>query len=163
MEIRSYADYLRALDDAALVAIFTHRPDLVTPVPPDIASLAIRASSAPSLARAVDGLNKWQLQILEICAVLNEPFTEKEVVALSEKSAVFVLPALVDRALIYQDKDGYRIPSNLREVLGNEIAGLGPASLAPLQVKKVDEAPAASTKVLDAMFWGPPRGSVRDL
>jgi hypothetical protein len=54
MEIRSYADYLRALDDAALIAIFTHRPDLVTPVPPDIASLAIRASSAPSLARAVD-------------------------------------------------------------------------------------------------------------
>ncbi len=163
MEIRSYADYLRALDDAALIAIFTYRPDLVTPVPPDIASLAIRASSAPSLARAVDGLNKWQLQILEICAVLNEPFTEKEVVALSEKSALFVLPALVDRALIYQDKDGYRIPTNLREVLGNEIAGLGPASLAPLKLKKLDEAPAASKKVLDAMLWGPPRGSVSDL
>jgi Helicase conserved C-terminal domain len=163
MEIRSYADYLRALDDAALIAIFTHRPDLVTPVPPDIASLAIRASSAPSLARAVDGLNKWQLQILEICAVLNEPFTEKEVVSLSEKSALFALPALVDRALIYQDKDGYRIPSNLREVLGNEIAGLGPASLAPLKMKKLDEAPAASKKVLDAMLWGPPRGSISDL
>lgn len=146
MEIRSYADYLRALDDAALIAIFTNRPDLVTPVPPDIASLAIRASSAPSLARAVDGLNKWQLQILEICAVLNEPFTEKEVVALSEKSALLVLIALVDRALIYRDKDGYRIPTNLREVLGNEIAGLGPASLAPLKLKKLEEAPAASKK-----------------
>ena len=63
MEIRSYADYLRALDDAALIAIFSYRPDLITPVPPDIASLAVRASSAPSLARAVDGLNKWQLQV----------------------------------------------------------------------------------------------------
>ena len=163
MEIRSYADYLRALDDAALISIFTHRPDLVTPVPPDIASLAIRASSAPSLARAVDGLNKWQLQILEICAVLNEPFTDKDVVSLSSKSALFVLPALVDRGLIYQDKDGYRTPSNLREVLGNEIAGLGPASLAPLKMKKLDEAPAASKKVLDAMLWGPPRGSISDL
>ena len=163
MEIRSYADYLRALDDAALISIFTHRPDLVTPVPPDIASLAIRASSAPSLARAVDGLNKWQLQILEICAVLNEPFTDKDVVSLSSKSALFVLPALVDRGLIYQDKDGYRTPSNLREVLGNEIAGLGPASLAPLKMKKLDEAPSASKKVLDAMLWGPPRGSISDL
>jgi hypothetical protein len=163
MEIRSYADYLRALDDAALISIFTHRPDLVTPVPPDIASLAIRASSAPSLARAVDGLNKWQLQILEICAVLNEPFTDKDVVSLSSKSALFVLPALVDRALIYQDKDGYRTPSNLREVLGNEVAGLGPASLAPLKMKKLDEAPAAAKKVLEAMLWGPPRGSITDL
>jgi len=50
-----------------------------------------------------------------------------------------------------------------REVLGNEIAGLGPASLAPLKLKKLDEAPAASKKVLDAMLWGPPRGSVSDL
>ena len=53
MEIRSYADYLRGLDDAALISMFSHRPDLVTPVPPDMASLAVRASSAPSLARAV--------------------------------------------------------------------------------------------------------------
>ena len=44
MEIRSYADYLRALDDDALIAIFTHRPDLITPIPPDMASLAVRAS-----------------------------------------------------------------------------------------------------------------------
>ena len=81
MEIRSYADYLRTLDDGALVSMFTYRPDLVTPVPPDIASLAVRSSSAPSLARAVDALNKWQLQVLEVCAILDEPFTEKEVVA----------------------------------------------------------------------------------
>ncbi len=52
MEIRSYADYLRALDDAALISMFTHRPDLVTPVPPDVASLAVRASSAPSGSRS---------------------------------------------------------------------------------------------------------------
>ena len=83
MEIRSYADYLRALDDDALISMFTHRPDLVTPVPPDIASLAVRASSAPSLARAVDALNKWQLQVLEVCAILDEPFSEKDVTALT--------------------------------------------------------------------------------
>ena len=51
METRSFADYLRTLDDAALISLFAHRPDLVTPVPPDVASLAVRASSAPSLAR----------------------------------------------------------------------------------------------------------------
>ena len=163
MEIRSYADYLRALDDAALISMFNHRPDLVTPVPPDMASLAVRASSAPSLARAVDALNKWQLQVLEVCAILPEPFSEKDVTALTEKSALFVIPGLVERGLLYTDKDGLRTPTTLKEVLGNEIAGLGPASMSKLKLKKLDEVPAPSKKVLDAMVWGPPRGSIADI
>ena len=163
MEIRSYADYLRALDDAALISMFSHRPDLVTPVPPDIASLAVRASSAPSLARAVDGLNKWQLQVLEVCAILEEPFTEKEVAAITEKSALFIIPGLIERGLLYQDSDGLRTPTNLKEVLGNEIAGLGPTSMVTLKLKKLDDAPAAAKKVLEAMVWGPPRGTISDI
>ena len=51
METRSFADYLRGLDDVALLSLFALRPDLISPVPPDLASLATRASSAPSLAR----------------------------------------------------------------------------------------------------------------
>ena len=163
MEIRSFADYLRGLDDAALSSVFSYRPDLVTPVPPDVASLAIRAASAPSLARAVDGLNAWQLQILEICAVIPEPFTEKEVVALSDKSARFILPGLIDRALIYSDGSGFFLPTTLREVLGNEIAGLGPSSTQKLKLKNLEDAPDAARKVLAAMVWGPPRGSVADV
>jgi hypothetical protein len=163
MEIRSYADYLRALDDAALISMFNHRPDLVTPVPPDMASLAVRASSAPSLARAVDALNKWQLQVLEVCAILPEPFSEKDVTALTEKSALFVIPGLIERGLLYTDKDGLRTPTTLKEVLGNEIAGLGPASMSKLKLKKLDEVPTPSKKVLDAMVWGPPRGAIADI
>ncbi|CAN2244460.1 helicase-associated domain-containing protein [Candidatus Planktophila dulcis] len=163
MEIRSYADYLRALDDAALISMFNHRPDLVTPVPPDMASLAVRASSAPSLARAVDALNRWQLQVLEVCAILPEPFSEKDVTALTEKSALFVIPGLIERGLLYTDKDGLRTPTTLKEVLGNEIAGLGPASMSKLKLKKLDEVPAPSKKVLDAMVWGPPRGAIADI
>ena len=83
METRSFADFVRTLDDAALISLFTHRPDLVSPVPPDIASLAIRATSAPSLARAIDSLNVWQYQVLEACAVVSEPFTEKQITALT--------------------------------------------------------------------------------
>ena len=64
METRSFADYLRALDDQALLALFALRPDLVSPVPPEFSSLAIRASSSPSLARAIDSLNEWQFQVL---------------------------------------------------------------------------------------------------
>jgi len=163
MEIRSYADYLRSLDDAALLALFESRSDLTSPVPSDIASLAVRASSIPSLVRAIDSLNKWQLQVLEAAAVLAEPFTEKELLQHTDKSAKFVLSALTDRALIYLGHDGYRIPNNVRDVLGNEIAGLGTPALKKLKLKDLADAPAASKKVLDAMVWGPPRGAVADV
>jgi hypothetical protein len=163
MEIRSFADYLRSLDDAALVALFECRSDLTSPVPSDIASLAVRAASIPSLVRAVDSLNKWQLQVLEAAAVLTEPFSEKELLLHTDKSAKFVLAALVDRALIYLGHDGYRLPGNLREVLGNEIAGLGTPALKKLKLKDLESAPAAAKKVLDAMVWGPPRGAVADV
>lgn len=163
MEIRSYADYLRSLDDAALIALFESRSDLTSPVPPDIASLAVRASSIPSLVRAVDSLNRWQLQVLEAAAVLAEPFTEKELLAHTDKSAKFALSALMDRALIYIGHDGYRLPNNVREILGNEVAGLGPAALKKLKLKDLANAPTASKKVLEAMVWGPPRGAVADV
>ena len=163
METRSFADYLRSLDDAAFISLFAHRPDLISPVPPDVASLAIRATSAPSLARAVDALNAWQYQVLEACAIAPEPFTEKNISALTDKAALFVLPGLLERGLIFSGKDGYYVPTNLREVMGNEIAGLGPESMSKLNLKKLDGAPDASKKVLAAMVWGPPRGSVSDI
>jgi hypothetical protein len=163
METRSFADYLRTLDDAALISLFSHRPDLVTPVPPDVASLAVRASSAPSLARAIDALNAWQYQVLEACAIAAEPFTEKTIAALTDKAAHFVIPGLLERGLIFQGKDGFYIPTTVREVLGNEIQGLGPQSVVKLNLKKLDEAPPAAQKALEAMVWGPPRGTVADV
>jgi hypothetical protein len=163
METRSFADYLRGLDDAALLSLFALRPDLITPVPPDLASLAVRASSAPSLARAVDSLNEWQFQVMEACAALEEPMTEKEIISVTDGSAKFVIPHLMDLALVYKSKDGLRLPHTLRDVLGNEPAGLGPASMAKLSLKKLAEAPEASIKVLERLTWGPPRGSVGDI
>ena len=163
METRSFADYLRTLDDAALISLFSHRPDLVTPVPPDIASLAVRATSAPSLARAIDALTAWQYQVLEACAVSAEPFIEKNIAALTDKAALFVIPGLIERGLIYTGKDGLYLPTTVREVLGNDCAGLGPQSMAKLNLKKLDEAPPAAKKALDAMVWGPPRGTIADV
>jgi len=163
MEMRSFSDYLRSVDDAAFLNLFNARPDLITPVPSDIASLAVRACSAPSLARAIDSLNQWQYQVLEAAASINEPFSEKEVIALTEKEAKSALAHLVVIGLIYPSEDGMRLPTQLREVMGAEPAGLGPASLAKLNLKELDGAPADAKKVLDRLTWGPPRGSVGDI
>ena len=161
--MRSFSDYLRSVDDAALLDLFTARPDLVTPVPPDIASLAVRACSAPSLARAIDSLNQWQFQVLEAAASLNEPFTEKSVIALTDKEAKAALEHLVRVGLVYPSDDGMRLPTQLRDVIGTEPAGLGPASMAKLKLSELDAAPADAKKVLERLVWGPPRGSVGDI
>jgi hypothetical protein len=163
MEMRSFSDYLRSVDDAALLNLFTARPDLVTPVPPDIASLAVRACSAPSLARAIDSLNYWQFQVLEAAASLNEPFSEKNVMSLTEKEAKGALEHLITIGLIYPSDDGLRLPTQLRDVIGTEPAGLGPASLAKLKLSELDDAPIDAKKVLERLVWGPPRGSVGDI
>jgi len=161
--MRSFSDYLRSVDDASLLELFTARPDLVTPVPPDIASLAVRACSAPSLARAIDSLNQWQFQVLEAAASLNEPFLEKSVIALTEKEAKGALEHLVTVGLVYPSDDGMRLPTQLRDVIGTEPAGLGPASMAKLKLSELDDAPADAKKVLERLVWGPPRGSVGDI
>ena len=163
MEMRSFSDYLRSVDDAALISLFSARPDLVTPVPPDIASLAVRACSAPSLARAIDSLNKWQLQVLEAVVNVNEPFTEKTIASLTDKEATSALAHLIKVGLVYPSDDGLRVPTQLREVLGAEPAGLGPASMVKLKLSELAQAPQDSKKILERLMWGPPRGSVGDI
>jgi hypothetical protein len=154
---------LRSVDDAALISLFSARPDLVTPVPPDIASLAVRACSAPSLARAIDSLNKWQLQVLEAVVSVNEPFTEKTIASLTDKQAASSLEHLIKVGLVYPSDDGLRVPTQLREVLGAEPAGLGPASMVKLKLSELEQAPQDSKKILERLMWGPPRGSVGDI
>ncbi|MSO43643.1 MAG: hypothetical protein EXQ76_05400 [Candidatus Planktophila sp.] len=163
MEMRSFSDYLRSIDDAAFLSLFSARPDLVTPVPPDIASLAVRACSAPSLARAIDSLNQWQFQVLEAASTLTEPFILKSLVALTDKAAAVALEHLISVGLIYPSDDGMRLPTQLRDVIGNEPAGLGPVSIAKLKLTELDNAPTEAKKVLERLIWGPPRGSVGDI
>ena len=163
MEMRSFSDYLRSIDDAAFLSLFSARPDLVTPVPPDIASLAVRACSAPSLARAIDSLNQWQFQVLEAASTLTEPFILKSLVALTDKAAAVALEHLISVGLIYPSDDGMRLPTQLRDVIGNEPAGLGPVSIVKLKLSELDDAPLDAKKVLERLIWGPPRGSVGDI
>ena len=163
MEMRSFSDYLRSVDDEAFLKLFISRPDLVIPVPPDIASLAVRACSAPSIARAIDSLNQWQFQVLEAAASLNEPFNLKNLTTITDKAASSALDHLISIGLIYPSDDGMRLPSQLRDVIGNEPAGLGPASIAKVKIAEIEKAPAEAKKVLERLIWGPPRGSVGDI
>jgi hypothetical protein len=159
----SFANELRERSDDDLALLFSARPDLITPVPADMTALSTRATSAPSLLRALETLNQWQLQVLEVCAALSDPFTKKEVVALSDSAAELVVKHLHKIALLYRDGNGYRMPRAVRDILGNEPAGLGPQSATSIDFKVIKKAPEAAVKVLEKLTWGPPRGQVGDI
>lgn len=59
------ADHLRAATDDELGALLQLRPDVAVPVPADISQLAGRLQSRVSVARALDGLDRFTLEVLD--------------------------------------------------------------------------------------------------
>ncbi|WP_423463025.1 helicase-associated domain-containing protein [Promicromonospora sp. MS192] len=67
---RHFADDLRQRSDTALAALLRARPDLATPSPSTLRSLAARASSRTSLERALARTDALTLQVLEAVLAL---------------------------------------------------------------------------------------------
>src|SRR3954453_18925719 len=63
--IRALSKELEARSDDSLRALFAARPDLISPGVPDFAALAARASGRVSVQRALERLNRPQMQVLE--------------------------------------------------------------------------------------------------
>ena len=127
---RSLADDLRARDDAALVALLRARPDLLSPVPSDLASLAARATTRPSVSRALDQLDRFALQVVEVLCALPDRSTADDVRRLLGADPDAVLDLLHLQALVYRDDEGgIVVPRTVVEVVGPP-DGLGPAARA---------------------------------
>ncbi len=65
MTTSTLADHLRASSDDELGALLQRRPDLAVPVPADLSQLASRVQSRVSVARALDGLDRFTLEVLD--------------------------------------------------------------------------------------------------
>ena len=164
---RSLADELRSWDDARLVTLLRARPDLVTPVPPDLASLAARATTRASVHRALDGLDAFTLQVLDALAALDEPARRGEVARLLGLRVSDVGPAvdlLRDLALVWGRDDALRLVLTVRDAVGPFPAGLGPPAGATLPGGAdldalLASAPDGVDDVLGRLTWGPPVGA----
>ncbi|MEN9351698.1 MAG: hypothetical protein RL455_639 [Actinomycetota bacterium] len=159
----TFADELRARSDQDLAMIFQFRPDLVSPVPNDFSSLAARASSTPSLVRALDSLNLWHYQIVEAACVLPEPFKKSELIAVTNEESATALDYLWQMGLLYKEGNNFRTPTNLKLLIGDEPAGLGPQSVGKIDFTKLKDVPKSSLDVLAKLTWGPPRGSISNI
>lgn len=126
---RSLAEELRARTDDELAALLRLRPDLVVPVPVDIAQLASRASTRASAARALDRLDRFTLHVVDAMIVLPDPTTAEAVQRLvdaPDDDVQAALQRLRDRALIWGGEDSLHLVRVVAEIVGPHPAGLGP-------------------------------------
>ena len=163
MSVNSFADELRARSDESIANLFAVRPDLLSPVPTDLSALSARANSTPSLMRALESLNKFQLEVLTSASTLTQPFSKSELLSVSVPEAGEELLRLWAAALVYKDGTKFRLPGNLGQLIGDEPAGLGPKSLKKIDFKSLKDLPSDSAAVLERLTWGPPRGQVGNI
>ncbi|HEU4424381.1 MAG TPA: helicase-associated domain-containing protein, partial [Pilimelia sp.] len=177
------ADHLRSLPDAVLGALLQRRPDLVVPVPADVSALAVRAQSRVSVARALDGLDEFTLQILDAARLTRGPqdgvTSVDAVLAMAaggahggEAQAVrAALRRLRDLLLLYGPDTALHVVGSVDEVCSPYPAGLGrPApDLSPTAAalcadpaglrRALLSAPPPARAVLDRLAAGPPVGT----
>ncbi|WP_087509761.1 helicase-associated domain-containing protein [Cellulomonas iranensis] len=172
----TFTGYLRARSDDELVALLVRRPDLATPHPATLASLAARATSRSSLDRALTWVDALVLQVVEAAVVLADVASAPTRAGLL--AAVGAGPADADAvgravddavalALLWPDDDGtLHAAPGLADALGPSAAGLAPASTPEPDDAPHDpatllaDAPTGAAQVLDALLWGPPVGLV---
>ncbi|MFE4197994.1 helicase-associated domain-containing protein [Paenarthrobacter sp. NPDC056912] len=144
--IRALSKDLEARSDNSLRALFAARPDLISPMAPDFAALAARASARVSVQRALERLNKPEMQVLETLHLCTNADTGhsvsaaglKKVIAGSTLSALDpILAKLQELALVHRadppagspattSRQRFYLPvGSLKDVIGIYPAGLG--------------------------------------
>jgi len=162
----SFTEELRNRSDAEISALFNARPDLMSPVPVDIMALAARAHSIPSLLRARESLDKFRIDILTAICALDEPVRVTDFVKVTCAEAAQAIESLWEIGLLYRDgkvPDAFRVPVNVRSLVGEYPAGLGPKSGKSIDFNELQNAPKGAVELLERMVWGPPKGVVNDL
>jgi hypothetical protein len=144
--IRALSKELEARSDESLRALFAARPDLISPAVPDFSALAARASARVSVQRALERLNKPQMQVLETLHLCTNTDTahsacaaglRKFIPGASVAAVDRILASLQDLALVHRadpphgtapagHRQRFFLPvGSLRDVVGIYPAGLG--------------------------------------
>lgn len=143
--IRALSKELEARSDDSLRALFAARPDLISPAVPDFAALAARASARVSVQRALERLNKPQMQVLETLHLCTNTDTGHSISAAGLKKSINgatiaalepILNRLQELALIHRadppatvhnpGRQHFYLPvGSLKDVIGIYPAGLG--------------------------------------
>ncbi|MFE2750871.1 helicase-associated domain-containing protein [Actinosynnema sp. NPDC059335] len=159
------AEWLRAQDDTALVALLRARPDLATPPPADTTVLATRIGSRASVARACEDLDTLTLTVLEALLVLDAdlaPVPRSAVQELFGPTDIGpALDALRLRALLWGGDHALSTPPATRDAVNPFPCGLG-RSVPRLADADLSEVDPDEHRVLQTLAAGPPIGQTKD-
>ena len=128
---RTLAEQLRTSSDAELAVLLRNRPDLLTPPPSDVAALAARATTQTSVRRAMDRLDAFALQTLDVLAASPEPTGAAAVRDLLGADPHPALDRLRALGLVWGPDDALHLVRAVRSLLP-EPAGLGPSAATAL-------------------------------
>ena len=141
----TFVDWLRERPDDELAVLLSARPDLLHPVPADVAVLAARAASRASVEIALDRLDLGALQLLEALALLAEPRSTSDVARLLQVGPSEIEPGLAtlrSAALVWGTDDDLRLLPVLADLVPF------PAELGPPARLALTEVPPARLPAL---------------
>lgn len=172
-------DHLRMLPDEQLATLIRLRPDLITPVPADFAILAARVQSRHSVARTLDGLDRFTLHILDALRLtrVDEVASIELVLGMTTPAGVpakrvtAAVEELRRRCVVYGPTMAPRLVATVDEVCSVYLAGLGrparelsdeAAALVadPAGLRRTLLAASPARAALDRLAAGPPLGAV---
>jgi hypothetical protein len=164
---RTLSEALRAMPAEELAQLLALRPDLLDPVPEDVADLASRSTTSASISRAVHELNTWLSTVAEALSALPDPASAGDVATMLGKSRATVAAAVAElrqRGLLWGADDQLHLVRPVREVFEPYPGGLAPPSARPMSVDQIDAAVDAcgteARTVLERLLWSP-TGAVR--
>ncbi len=125
----SLAGDLRGRTDQQLATLLERRPDLASPVPPDLGVLAARAAARLSVLRCLERLDAFTLTIVDALVLLDPPATVDQLVGLVGRSTprasiVDAVGRLRALALLWGPDKALHLVTTVRDVSSTP-AGLG--------------------------------------
>ena len=133
---RTLADQLRTWSDDRLAELLRDRPDLATPAPQDSSQLASRAATRSSIHRALDGLDRLGLSVLDALLVAGQTTIDEviSIVLADEDDVRRALGRLLNLALAWEAPGGIRALSGIADAMRGQpggASGLRPRSPEP--------------------------------
>lgn len=132
---RTLAEVLRGWTDDQVLHLLTHRPDLTTPAPHDSAALASRAATRSSVLRALEGLNRLELTVLDALVVAGHASREHLDGIVHADSALTraAVSRLETLLLLWETDEGLRPLSGVADALrggpDTGVSGVQPVSV----------------------------------
>jgi hypothetical protein len=156
---RTLADQLRAWSDERLAALLEARPDLAVPAPMDSAQLASRSVVRVSVVRALDQLDRLELETLT-ALVQTAPASTAELTELlvaGSDNVAAALERLAGLALIWGTEAAWRPVTMLAELIG--LPAGPPAAEIEAALAELDE---RARTILDHLDESGAAGTVAD-